>query len=167
MPRTGGRRKAAASARAVAVALMMLTRKPAMYALCLRRCFCCSAIPAFGRGWRARCWSAAAVFAVLYNRLLLPALGVIPGETREMLSVPFQQTARCLLALSRRRDGIGLRAVSAVLDVENGVPNYDPPAGRRREGHEQPRSFRQARPVYAGVAEHGDAPPPASIWTHG
>ena len=30
----------------------------------------------------------------MYNGLLLPALGVIPGETREMLSVPFQQTAR-------------------------------------------------------------------------
>ena len=62
----------------------------------------------------------------MYNGLLLPALGVIPGETREMLSVPFQQTARCLLAYPDDVTESELRAVSAVLDVENGVPNYDP-----------------------------------------
>ena len=69
---------------------------------------------------------AAAVFAVLYNGLLLPALGVLPGETREMLSVPFQQSARWLLAYPDDVTESELRAVSAVLDVENGVPNYDP-----------------------------------------
>ena len=102
-----------------AVALMMmLTRKPAMYVLCFAALFLLLGYP----GVRARL----AVFAVLYNGLLLPALGVIPGETREMLSVPFQQTARCLLAYPDDVTESELRAVSAVLDVENGVPNYDP-----------------------------------------
>ena len=34
------------------------------------------------------------LFAGLYETLLLPALNVAPGNIREMLSVPFQQTAR-------------------------------------------------------------------------
>ena len=110
-----------------AVALMMmLTRKPAMYALCFAALFLLLGYPGVRARLAGALLGAAAVFAVLYNGLLLPALGVIPGETREMLSVPFQQTARCLLAYPDDVTESELRAVSAVLDVENGVPNYDP-----------------------------------------
>lgn len=110
-----------------AVALMMmLTRKPAMYALCFAALFLLLGYPGVRARLAAALLGAAAVFAVLYNGLLLPALGVIPGETREMLSVPFQQTARCLLADPDDVTESEMRAVSAVLDVENGVPNYDP-----------------------------------------
>ena len=110
-----------------AVALMMmLIRKPAMYALCFAALFLLLGYPGVRARLAGALLGAAAVFAVLYNGLLLPALGVIPGETREMLSVPFQQTARCLLADPDDVTESEMRAVSAVLDVENGVPNYDP-----------------------------------------
>ena len=141
-----------------AVALMMmLTRKPAMYALCFAALFLLLGYPGVRARLAGALLGAAAVFAVLYNGLLLPALGVIPGETREMLSVPFQQTARCLLAYPDDVTESELRAVSAVLDVENGVPNYDPRLADPVKDTSSPDL--SGRPVYAGVAEHGDAPP--------
>ena len=110
-----------------AVALMMmLTRKPAMYALCFAALFLLLGY----RGVRLRLagalLGAVAVFAVLYNGVILPACGVIPGETREMFSVPFQQTARYLIAYPDDVTEEEMRAVSDVLDVEHATQNYDP-----------------------------------------
>lgn len=106
--------------------LMMLTRKPAMYALCFAALFLLLGYPGFRVRLAGMLLGAAAVFAVLYNGVILPACGVIPGETREMFSIPFQQTARYLLTYPDDVTEEELRAVSAVLDVENAVPNYDP-----------------------------------------
>lgn len=110
----------------VVATMMMLTRKPAMYALCFAALFLALGF----RGFRVRLagvlLGAAAVFAVLYNGVILPACGVIPGETREMLSILFQQTARYLIAYPDDVTQEEMDAVSAVLDVEHATQNYDP-----------------------------------------
>lgn len=109
-----------------AAMMMLLTRKPAMYALCFAVLFL-----ALGyRGVRLRLagvmLGAAAAFAVLYSGVILPACGVIPGETREMLSIPFQQTTRYLITYPDDVTQVEMDAIADVLDVEHATQNYDP-----------------------------------------
>lgn len=105
---------------------MMLMRKSAMYALAFAGVF---AVVRF-RGVRVRLAAAllgtAAAFQLLYTGALLPALGVVPGETREMLSIPFQQTARYLVTYGEDVTEEERTAISRVLDVEHAVAHYDP-----------------------------------------
>lgn len=105
--------------------MLMLTRKPSMYALAFAAVF---AVVAY-RGVRARLGAcllgAVLLFHVGYSSLLLPALHVIPGETREMLSIPFQMTARYLNTYPGDATQEELDAVSRVLSLE-AIPNYDP-----------------------------------------
>lgn len=105
--------------------ILMLTRKPSMYALAFAAVFLLIAY----RGVRLRLAAAllgsVALFYVGYNGLLLPALGVIPGETREMLSIPFQMTARYANTYPEDVTAEEMDAVSRVLDV-NSFSSYDP-----------------------------------------
>lgn len=105
--------------------MLMLTRKPSMYALAFAAVF---AVIAY-RGVRVRVGAcllgAVVLFHVGYSSLLLPALGVIPGETREMLSIPFQMTARYLNTYPGDATQEEMNAISRVLDLE-AMPNYDP-----------------------------------------
>ena len=105
--------------------VLMLTRKPSMYALAFAAVFLIIRY----RGVRLRICAAllgaVVLFHVGYSSLLLPALGVIPGETREMLSIPFQMMARCLNTYPDDVTDEELAAVSRVLDLE-AIPNYDP-----------------------------------------
>ena len=105
--------------------LLMLTRKPSLYALAFAAVFMILAYPGVRRRMAAALLGAALVFQVGYTSLLLPALGVIPGETREMLSVPLQQVAR-VLAEGREVAQEELDAVSRVMDVDYAAANYDP-----------------------------------------
>lgn len=105
--------------------LLMLTRKPSMYALAFAAVF---AVIAY-RGVRLRVGAcllgAVLLFHVGYSSLLLPAMGVIPGETREMLSIPFQMTARYLNTYPDDASQEELDAISRVLSLD-AMPNYDP-----------------------------------------
>jgi len=105
--------------------VLMLTRKPSMYALAFAAVFQL----VFYRCVRARLAAALvgslALFFVGYNSLLLPALRVVPGETREMLSIPFQMTARYFNTYPDDVRQEELEAVSRVLDVES-FASYDP-----------------------------------------
>ena len=105
--------------------MLMLTRKPSMYALAFAAVF----LIMFYRGVRIRLAAAllgaVALFQVGYSSILLPALGVIPGETREMLSIPFQMTARYLNTYPDDVTQEELEAVSRVLDL-GAMENYDP-----------------------------------------
>ena len=105
--------------------MLMLVRKPSMYALVFASLF----LVIRYRGVRVRLAAAllgaSALFAVGYSAVLLPALGVIPGETREMLSIPFQMTARYLNTYADDVTPEELEAVSRVLDLES-IKNYDP-----------------------------------------
>lgn len=105
--------------------MLMLTRKPSMYALAFAAVF---AVIAY-RGVRVRVGAcllgAVLLFHVGYSGLLLPALGVIPGETREMLSIPFQMTARYLNTYPEDATQEELGAIARVLSLE-AMGNYDP-----------------------------------------
>lgn len=105
--------------------VLMLMRKPSMYALAFAAVF---QIMAY-RGVRVRLASTLlgtiALFFVGYSSLLLPALGVVPGETREMLSIPFQMTARYLNTYPEDVTREEMDAVSRVLDIES-FASYDP-----------------------------------------
>ena len=104
--------------------MLMLTRKPSMYALAFAAVFAVI----FYRGVRVRIGAcllgAVVLFHAGYSSLLLPAMGVIPGETREMLSIPFQMTARYLNTYDDATQE-ELDAVARVLNLE-AVKNYDP-----------------------------------------
>lgn len=105
--------------------VLMLTRKPSMYALAFAAAF----QVVFYRGVRLRLAAALlgslALFFVGYSSLLLPALGVVPGEAREMLSIPFQMTARYYHTYPDDITPEENEAVSRVLDVGS-FANYDP-----------------------------------------
>lgn len=110
----------------IAAFMLMLTRKPSMYALA----FAAVLMIIRFRGVRVRLAAvllgAVMLFQFGYNGAVLPAMGVIPGETREMLSIPFQQTARYLITYPDDVTPEEMDAVSRVLDVEHSVAHYDP-----------------------------------------
>ena len=104
--------------------MLMLVRKPSVYALLFALPFMLWRYP----GVRVRLAAAMLGAAVLfegYSAILLPACGVIPGETREMLSIPFQQMARVLATDDDLTDE-EREAVSRVLDLDYARENYDP-----------------------------------------
>lgn len=64
--------------------------------------------------------------SVVYSELLLPYFSITSGSRREMLSIPFQQTARYVRDAS---DGVTQEeqeAIDAVLDYKNIAGKYDP-----------------------------------------
>ena len=64
--------------------------------------------------------------STLYSNALLPVCNVTPGSTREMLSIPFQQTARSLKYLSDKATDKERKAISAVLDYDRLIELYNP-----------------------------------------
>ena len=104
---------------------LMLTRKPSMYALAFASLFVIIRYRGVRLRLAAALLGAVALFHVGYSSVLLPALGVIPGETREMLSIPFQMTARYMNTYPDEVTQEELSAVSRVLDLE-AIPRYDP-----------------------------------------
>lgn len=61
-----------------------------------------------------------------FNQLLLPALGVVPGSVREVLSLPFQQTARYVQVCGDTLSEEEIAILDRVLDYETLVTSYDP-----------------------------------------
>ncbi len=61
-----------------------------------------------------------------FNQLCLPALGVEPGSVREMLSLPFQQTARYVRTYSQELTEEEIAVIDRVLDYESLFTAYDP-----------------------------------------
>lgn len=66
------------------------------------------------------------VFFLGFNQLLLPALDVAPGSVREMLSLPFQQTARYVQLCGSDLSADEIAVIDSVLDYETLVTGYDP-----------------------------------------
>lgn len=106
--------------------MLMLTRKPSMYTIVFGAVFLLIAY----RGVRLRLgavlFGAVLLFQIGYNGLLLPALDVVAGESREMLSIPFQQTARYLNTYPEDVTQEEMEAISRVLDVESCLERYNP-----------------------------------------
>lgn len=85
----------------------------------------------YGFKQRIRClicsFGAGILIAELIIALLTQALGAAAGSKGEMLSVPFQQTARYLQLYKEDLDPEELSAIEAVLgDVDTVAANYDP-----------------------------------------
>ncbi|MBP3427066.1 MAG: hypothetical protein J6M47_02250 [Clostridia bacterium] len=106
--------------------LMMLTRKPSMYALAFAAPFLLIRYKGVRIRLAAVMIGAVALFHVGYTGVLLPAAGVVPGETREMLSIPFQMTARYLRTYEGDVTPEELADISRVIDVEHAKAHYDP-----------------------------------------
>lgn len=64
--------------------------------------------------------------AVLFFHILMPAMHITPGSKREMLSVPFQQTARYLRDYPEDVTPEERAAIGAVLDVDTIGERYTP-----------------------------------------
>ena len=65
-------------------------------------------------------------FGVLVFHSLFPALGITPGSKREMLSVPFQQTARYIRYHANEVTEKEKKAINAVLKYKKLEKKYDP-----------------------------------------
>ena len=61
-----------------------------------------------------------------FNQVLLPAWGVAPGSVREVLSLPFQQTARYVQICGDTLTEEEIAVIDQVLDYETLVTSYDP-----------------------------------------
>lgn len=89
-----------------------------------------------GKADRQRTWlcrAAAAGMAVVifgscgfWNKTLLPKWGVAPGSVREMLSLPFQQTARYARDYGEELTQEDIAVLDRVLDYEVIAARYDP-----------------------------------------
>lgn len=65
------------------------------------------------------------VVTVLFESVLLPALSVTPGSRREMLSVPFQQTARYVKNYPEDVTAAEKAAIDKILDYDHLAKKYD------------------------------------------
>lgn len=66
------------------------------------------------------------LFYMVYQRVLLPGLEILPGSAREMFSIPFQQTARYVKEHKNEITEAEAKAIAAILDYENLPELYDP-----------------------------------------
>lgn len=65
-------------------------------------------------------------FFLIYQLLLLPGLGISSSSKREMLSIPFQQTARYVKEAEEQVTDEERDAIAAILDYENLGTLYNP-----------------------------------------
>lgn len=83
------------------------------------------------RAWKGRGALLAGTAAVLgvylcWNQVLLPAWGVAPGSVREMLSLPFQQTARYVNEQEGQLSQADMDVINGVLDCQVLLEQYNP-----------------------------------------
>ena len=104
--------------------IMMMMRKSAFYAILLAG-LCLLISYKSCRKKMLIVYGSALLSFIFYSSLLLPALHVLPGESREMLSVPFQMTARYLNTYPEDVTPEEKEALSQVLDMES-ISSYDP-----------------------------------------
>lgn len=66
------------------------------------------------------------VLSTAYSKVLLPALHITPGSVREMLSIPFQQTARYVKYHEKDMNEDEKKIVDKVLGYEDLASRYNP-----------------------------------------
>ena len=104
---------------------MFFFRNDARYILCM--VFLVIAI--FIKQYRKRLLAGIVVIAgmsVLLSKVIFPCFSITPGSTREMLSVPFQQTARYVKEYGHEITEEERSAIAAVLDFDTLAKRYDP-----------------------------------------
>lgn len=83
----------------------------------------------FCKGFRKKCLLilvSVLLFWGLLNNIILPAANIRPGGTQEMLSIPFQQTARYIKYHSDEITSDEKKVIQSVLDYENIGHDYNP-----------------------------------------
>lgn len=78
------------------------------------------------RAWFITSFCAAIVIYIAIIKVVYPALNIIPGETQEMLSLPFQQTARYAQTYDSTMTQDEKDIINKVLNYESIVVNYNP-----------------------------------------
>ena len=104
--------------------LVMMLRNNGVYTILLSFTFLLIVI----KEYRKRILIALLVPLILYigiNKILYPILQIAPGSIKEMLSIPFQQTARTLNE-GKEYEEEDLRIINEVLDVEAIKEKYNP-----------------------------------------
>lgn len=110
---------------AVSSVCMVLFRNEAVYILApaflLSACFC-------RQIKKVMCFYAVGVlvFSLMVFKVLFPALSITPGSVREMLAVPFQQTARYVTEFAHEVTEEERDAIAAILNYEKMAEKYDP-----------------------------------------
>ncbi|MBE7034389.1 MAG: hypothetical protein E7406_09215 [Ruminococcaceae bacterium] len=66
------------------------------------------------------------VFSILYSSVLLPRFDISPGSPREMLSIPFQQTARYINEFPDEVTEEEKEIIGKIIDYEAASTQYDP-----------------------------------------
>ncbi len=110
-------RKNMAALAAVSAAIVLI-RKNGVYIMILTLIL---AAALYRHLWKRWLWVLFAVVAVngVYSNIVLPAAGIPDGSVREMLSVPFQQTARYVKYHGDEVTQEERRAIEKVLDYQN------------------------------------------------
>ncbi len=72
------------------------------------------------------CFASVALFGIIYSNILLPALHIMPGSIKEVLSVPFQQTARYLIYSTDPITQEEKNTISTILDYDLIIEKYNP-----------------------------------------
>lgn len=70
--------------------------------------------------------SSVIVFSLFYTSVLLPMNQITPGSTREMLSIPFQQTARYVKEHENEVTELEQESISKILDYDHLAELYSP-----------------------------------------
>ena len=137
------------------VLLLMMVRKSAWYVMLISSLFLLIFYRRYARYLAASLLGACIVF-LAYSHLLLPALHVIPGETREMFSVPFQQVARVIYSEEEITEE-ELLSVQRVLSLE-ACENYDPrlsdPVKDTSNPHATAEDFKAFFSAWASLLRH-------------
>lgn len=79
--------------------------------------------------WRKRFWEIAVISIAgiyLMSNIFLPQIGIAKGSRREMLSIPFQQTARYVSTYTDEVTEEEKVSIEAILDYEHMAEDYDP-----------------------------------------
>jgi len=78
------------------------------------------------RLWGASSIAAVVVMFLIYSNLLLPALNVQPGSIKEMMSIPFQQTARYVVEHGDEVTTEEKAAIDTILPYDQLAEKYKP-----------------------------------------
>ena len=104
---------------------MLAFRKEAFYILLLT-IVSCMILALFSRKKLALLFAGVVVIHVMWNNVLVPAMGIHAGSTREVLSLPLQMTGRYVLNYSDEVTDEEREAIDAIVTYDKIAENYDP-----------------------------------------
>lgn len=119
-------------------------------------------IPAARREWKALAASAltVALVCVSASNIVMPSLGITPGSQREILSVPFQQTARYVTEHPADVTPEQRESIDAVLGYDDLPQRYDPnKSDHVKDGFNKDATDEQMRSYWRTWAQQGASDP--------